>query len=118
MTTVTKGAITLTPLLMIDPEYSRESGNIVHKILGRSTPDITLAPALLRTGTHKFLCADRSAAVALEALHTSPGVLTLVDATLDGYGMKYVLANGSLTSAPDAAVRSRWIVQVPFQEVI
>jgi hypothetical protein len=117
MTTVTKGAVTLTPLLLIDPEYTRASGNIVHKILGRSNPDITFAPALMRTGTHKFLCADRAAAKAFEDLHATPGVFTLVDATMAGYGMKYVTTD-SLKVAVEPTTRARWIVEIPFQEVV
>lgn len=118
MTTVTKGTTTLTPLLLIDPAYSRTGGNIVHAILGRRDPDITFAPALLRSGTHKFLCADRAAALALENLHATPGVVTLADTTMVGFGMKYVTTPDPMTIAPDAEVRSRWIVEIPFQEVL
>jgi hypothetical protein len=117
VTTVTKGATTLTPTLVVDPSYTRTSGNIVHAILGRPAPDVTFAPARLRKGTHKFLCADRSAALALENLHATPGAITLVDPTIPGYGMKYVV-EGEISSAVDTETRVRWIVDIGYQEVL
>ncbi len=49
-TTITAGASVITPLLVEGFEAARSGGAIVHTILGRANPDVTLRPAGTRTG--------------------------------------------------------------------
>jgi len=117
MTTVSKGATTLTPLLVTGYSSSRAAGNIVHEILSRADPDITFAAARLRAGTLQFLCASHSQALTFEGFHAAPGVYTLADPDLPGVGMKYVTA-GEIVLTLDSETLEQWLVDVPFQEVL
>lgn len=116
MTTVTSGASTLTPLLVDGFRAERAAANLVHTIIGSNAPAVTLRTARLRTGTLNFLCADLTAALAIEALHAAASIVTLADTDLPPLGMAYIVS-GSLTLEVDDSTRSRWWVRVEFQEV-
>lgn len=115
MTTITQGGTTLTPTLVLGYESERESGNIVHPIIGTGIPDITFGPASLRTGTLTIFCLDHAAALAVEALHLVAGYFVLADVDLPGINMKYVPAGKIAVKLDDA--RKRWTVEIDFQEV-
>lgn len=117
MTTITGGTTTLTPLLITGYSSTRQTGNIVHAIIGRSDPDVTFKAAGLRTGTLEILVADLTSALAMEALHAAVGTLQLVEPTAPGLGMKYV-SSGAITVTLDDETRDRFIVGIDFQEVL
>ncbi|MCU1439997.1 MAG: hypothetical protein JWP85_994 [Rhodoglobus sp.] len=114
--TITRGATVLSPTLVLGYESSRRSGNIVHKILGREDPDVTFAPAGLRTGTLRIFCLDQTDAIATEALHTEVGVFVLADPEVAGIDMSYV-PSGDIRSRLDDRTVTRWVVEIDYQEV-
>lgn len=116
MATVTDGATTITPLLVLGYASKRESRNVVHQVIGRTGDDVTLRPASLRTGTLTMLFANEADALACEQMHAAGAVFTLVDDDLSSTTMLYILA-GSLPRVLDDQTRRRWTVAVDFQEV-
>ena len=114
-TTIALGATSLVPLIVNGYSSERESGNIVHDVLGTGAPSVTFGPAGLRTGTLELIVATMAAALAFEALHTQPGVLHLTDSDVVGVNMYYV-TSGKITVAISDE-RTTWAVKVDFQEV-
>lgn len=117
MTTIQRvGGATITPLLVIGYESTRTARNVVHQILNRANPDVSLRPATLRTGTLTMLCASLAIAQSLEQLHLQDGIMRLQDADLPAAAMYYV-PNGSITVTLDPEGRRRALVAVDFHEV-
>lgn len=116
-TTLTKGGASIVPLVVLGYESARETGNILHTVLGRADVDVTFKAAGLRTGTLQLLFPTLTAALSAEAMHSSVGSITLTSSDLPGIGMKYVPA-GSIALALDADTSTRWTVSVDFQEIL
>lgn len=116
MTTISDGTTTITPLLVTGYESTRQSRNVIHDIIGREDPEVTLRVAGLRTGTLEMLVSTLANALALEALHTPGVVMTLADVDLPGLNMDYV-TSGDIGVQLDDETRDRWLVTVDYQEV-
>ena len=116
MTTITHDATTITPLTVDGYDTVRASRNIIHAIIGRPDPDVTLQPANLRTGTLRLVFATATAAFAAANLHALAGRFVLADTDIPQANMTYVLA-GSIESILDDETRTAWIVTVDYQEV-
>jgi hypothetical protein len=108
--------VTVTPDLVLDYAYTRTARTIVHDVLDRSDPDVTLRPVSLRQGTLALFAATVELATALDELHRTPGVLIL-DATPDEplASMAYV-ATGQITQTWDATY-DKWRLDVGYREV-
>lgn len=113
---ITLGPTTLHPTLVLGYRSIRTSGNQIHPILNREDPDVTFAPAGLRTGTLRFLCDTLADAAALEQLHTNAGTFSFEDDDAPGVAMYYVPA-GDIEMELDPDTRQRWTVSIDFQEV-
>lgn len=116
MTTLARGGTSVSVPMVTNYESTRETGNRVHKIIGRPDPEVTLAEAGLRTGRLEVWCADHAQALAVEALHAGIGVLTLTDGDLPGLGMSYV-TSGRVECRLDYQTQTRWLVTVEYAEV-
>jgi hypothetical protein len=114
--TITLNGQTVSPLLVLTYETTRNVPTVVHRIIGRGDPDVTLQPAGLRSGTLDFLCASYADADSVVVLLTTPGVLTLTDDDVPSAGMAFVVT-GDLLAREDDQGTSRWIVSVPYAEV-
>lgn len=117
MTTITHSTGTITPEVVNGFTASREPGNIVHTVLGSSTPDVSLRPSALRAGTLELVFATAAAATAAEAVMALPQVLTITDPDVAEVGMDFVVAGGATEITLDDQTRSVWVLRVPFQEV-
>ncbi|TQJ31945.1 hypothetical protein [Microbacterium sp. SLBN-146] len=119
MNLITHGASTITPTEILGYTSERESRNIIHAILGRSNPDVTLRPAALRTGTliMGFHGANSEAdSASAEALHATGGVFTVLSPDRGTIEMSYVAA-GRITRELEDETRDAWVLRVDFQEV-
>lgn len=114
--TITCGAASASPELVLGYKSTRKARNLIHDIIDRDDPDVTLKPAGLRTGKLELFCLDLAAALAMEALHASEGVCALEDTDLSSLNMSYV-ASGDITVELDGQTRTRWVVSVEYQEV-
>lgn len=115
-TTITHPGGTITPTAVDGYEASLETGNIVHPILGASSPDVTFRDAQLRTGTLNMIfdsAAELAAAVTAHATQAEPFDIENTD---HGYiAMSYV-CSGQISPGLDAT-RKAWTLAVDFQEV-
>lgn len=108
---------TFAPVLVEGYEASRSGGTLVHEIIGRADPDVTLRPAGMRTGKLTLLFADEAAAHAADGALSAGIVVTLVD-DARSIGMSFVIPNGQqITLTLDDTTRNHWHLSVPFQEV-
>lgn len=140
-TIITSGADTIYPTIVDGYESSRSARNIVHPILGRATPDVSLRPAQLRTGTLTLVFGDTTetselvvidgivqplttpaqnaeeASLIAVDLHATGGVFSLSDTDRPSILMSYVVRPGDIRRDLDEQTREVWIVSIPFQEV-
>lgn len=117
-TIITHSTGVITPEIVNGFEAEREARTIVHTILGRSDPDITLRPFGLRTGTLKLVFATGAEAAAAVTALTFPQVLALSDPDVPQVAMSFVITEGSLAPKLDPQTRTVWLIDVPFQEVL
>lgn len=115
MATITLGDETLFPLLVLGLESTQSSGNIVHPILSRNSPDVTFGAHGLRTGTLELLAASLVDAEALRLMHLQSGIFTLEEEDLP-FKLNYV-PSGDITVALEDDTRELWLVSIDFQEV-
>lgn len=116
MNTITYPGATepITPAAIDGYQAARESGTVLHPVVGRESPDVTLAPASLRAGTLVLVFPDRdSAAVAFDAF-AQPVAFTLTTAT-PSFDMYFVVTD--LVRATLGSTRVEVVLEVPFQEV-
>ena len=115
--TITAGAQTVTAeASTIRTRLSRPSRNIVHPVLGREDPDVTLRPAGVRAGVLELRVATLADVVALVDVHALSVPLHVTD-DVSGLDMDYVLEeDGDVTYEHDGA---RFVVTVRgVQEVV
>lgn len=114
-TTITHGNTTIFPALVLGLESSQSSGNIVHRILNRSAPEVTYGPATLRTGTLVLLMESMGAAEEARMAHTETGTFTLEDPDVP-LTLTYV-PSGDISLKLDETTRTFWVLSVDFNEV-
>jgi hypothetical protein len=114
--TVATRTASSTPLLVNGFETRRDTRSVLHTVMGRTDPDVTLLPATLRIGTLRLLFDNETDAAEADAMHAQPQVFTFRDSDLSSVDMKYVVS-GAVTRSLDDASRSLWTVGVDFQEV-
>lgn len=115
-TTITTGSTTITPVLVLGWQTSQESRNIIHAIIGRSDPEVTLQPANLRTGTLQLFFTTEAAAEEARVLHSGAAVFYLDSDEITSANMYYVV-NGSISAALEDDTRLYWTVSVDYQEI-
>lgn len=119
-TIITHEADTITPTQVLGYRSEREAGNIIHPILGRSNPDVTLRAAALRTGELEigFQGATAEAdSLAAESIHATGGIFTVLSTERASVEMTYVVS-GRVRRELDDESRDAWVVAVGFQEVV
>lgn len=114
--TISHAGGTIHPDLVLGYQSSRESGNIIHTVPGRSNPDVTLRPARLRTGSLELFFADEYDAKAAEDAHANGSTFALVVEDRASVAMFYVVS-GSISRELDSQTRKRWTVRVDYQEI-
>ena len=103
------------PLVMgYNPE--RESGNVVHPILGRADPDVTLKPLRLRAGTLELFMNTIEAAFALVEQLEEQGWQHLESTEAPLADMHFVVFGTVSIQADDDT--DTFTVSVGFQEVL
>lgn len=115
VTTITHAGGVITPVALEGWEASAQARSIVHTILGRPDPDITLRPTGLRSGTLTLVFATGADAYAARAVLAVPQQLTLANSTVAQVSMLFIVAGGDLGEV--IADSGEWRLSVPFQEV-
>lgn len=118
-TVVTRGALIIAPTQVNEITSERDSGVLVHEVLGRPVPDVTLRPASSRKGTLEMLFAGvgaEDASAAAEDAHTVPGMFTIASDERPTLSFSYVPV-GRITRVLDAQTRDVWLVRVEYREI-
>ena len=116
MSTITKGATTITPTLVLRNATSAMVGTITHKLI-RGGTSYSLRSAEPRTGTLDLFFLDAAAAWACFNLHTEVGVFVYDDTDVTQQSMEYVVT-GRVEPVLDDDTRVRWVVSVDYGEII
>lgn len=117
MTTISDGTTTITPELVLGYETAQAGRNIVHDILGRPDPDVSLAPAALRAGTLNLFFLTAADADACRKLHARAAVFTYSATDTASTSMRYVLDSAGIGQALEDQTRKRWTVTIAYREV-
>lgn len=115
-TTITDGTTTVEPVLVTGWESERETRNVLHPIINRNDHEVTLRPAVPRSGTLELLFETLADAVEAEVMHAQAKEFTLTDSDHAALAMTYV-AHGRIRLALDEDTRDAWTLSVGFQEV-
>jgi hypothetical protein len=116
MTVLISGDATIAPTLAnMNYAADREARSVVHPIIGRPFPDVTLRPAGSRTGTlHLMFATEAAAAAAAEAL-ALPRVWAQLSPEQPSTAMRFVV-QGTISAAQVPGFKS-WTVDAGFVEV-
>lgn len=117
MTTITAAATTITPDLVLGYDVESESRNVLHQILNRVDLDVSLRGEGLRSGTLELFFMTREDAFAAQELHQLFASFQLEDIDAPELDMVYVRV-GRMRLHLDRLTRTRWILDVGFQEVL
>lgn len=115
-TTITHNSTSIYPVLVLGWESTQETRNIVHAIIGKSSPDVTLKPAALRTGVLSTFWTTAANAETCRALHGQLGTFTLATTELSQVAMTYVVS-GAITTKLDSDSQKLWVVDIEYAEI-
>ncbi len=120
-TTIASTGGTITPTLLLMLNERARSGNILHDIKGRASPDASLYPAGLRRGRIELGFSGASAntlsAAAFNALR-QPRVFTLTDSDEPTVNMTFVLDEDTdIEREIEPETRAAWTVSFGFREI-
>lgn len=114
-TTLLVGATVFAPTAVETVDVSRAGRTLVHDVLGRSNPDVTLRASGLRTGTLDLVFSgEADGKAALDAL--AVGVVAQVASSAAALTLSFVVPEGQ-DVALSRARAGYWTLSVPFQEV-
>lgn len=114
--TITDGTTVITPELILGWQASQPSRNVVHEIVGKSSPDVTLKPAGLRTGTLELLFLTSAEAETARTMFQSAQSF-LIESDETWLDLFRFVVSGSISSALEDTTRNMWTITVDFQEV-
>ncbi|AOX46704.1 hypothetical protein [Microbacterium sp. BH-3-3-3] len=118
-TLITVGDATIAPQQVMSITSEQASGTIIHPILGRAYPDVTIRPAGLRTGTIEmgFYGPNSEAESATaRALIAAGGIFTIASEERATLSMTCV-ASGRISLTLEDVTRDAWVLAVDYQEV-
>lgn len=107
--------LTFTPRHVLRRGHERPSRNVLHDILDRPDPDVSLAVGGTRAGVLRLLCDDYAHGLAGEEYHAQASVFTLDDPEQPGASMAYVTTGPTRFDVTDT---ERTILEVPFRQVL
>lgn len=115
MTTISDGTTTLTPVLWMDYESTRQAGTRTHTLVS-GKQSITLAPAGPRRVRVALLFDDEAASIACETMHAGTSVITITEDGRPTHSMQYVVM-GDIRRELDKETAAVWIVSAEVQEI-
>lgn len=110
---LTSGSTTITPRALSGYTSDQEGGSIRHDILGRSTPDITLRPVGMRSGSFTLDFSSESAAATARTALAGASAWTLAHTERTSVNMRFIVRRLSRTLEGDG----RWYMTVSYEEM-
>lgn len=117
MATITSGTLSFSPELITAWENSQESRNVIHVIIGRIDPDVTLHPAASRTGTLEMVFTDATSADTARGILTTGASFVISDSETWLDGFTFVMS-GSISAALEDETRKLWTITADYTEII
>lgn len=114
--TISSGATTVTPSLILGYSTSSDAQNVRHDVIGAASPSYTLAPDRLRAGTLGLLFLTAAAAETARAFLVQKKVFVLASSDLPQINMSFI-REGAIEVELDEETFAAWIVRVGYQEV-
>lgn len=114
--TISAGATTITPTLVLGYQGESEATNTIHPLIGSAEPAVTFAVEALRAGTLDLLFSTESAAWAARAFLQTTNKFTFASTDVPAIGMKFV-RTGPMTITLDDETVEVWTLSVGYQEV-
>ncbi len=115
---ITSGATVITPTLILGYESTRAPGTIVHDIIGRANPDVTLRPAGTRTGRMELGFIGEADSYAAETALSTAAVFTLTSTDRPTVALSFIVKEGgTITRTLDDETRNAWTVAFDWREV-
>lgn len=114
--------VPVTPLrsgrldLVTGYDGARASRTVVHQVIGRADPMVTLGPLELRTGALEVWCSTAAAARALELVYDRGEVVQLRQ-EIAGLDMYHVATATRVAPDPAQTDPRRWVLTVDYVEV-
>lgn len=115
-TTITSGATTITPALILGYDTDNAAQTVRHDIVGLATPSFTIAPDRARTGNLRCFFTSTAAAMAARTFLASKKVFVLASTEIPAIGMTFV-RDGGMNLALDETTGTSWILTIGYQEV-
>lgn len=107
----------IEPLMLLQYEAETESNNIVHRVIGKGEPDVSLAEDTTRMGTLHLFFETKADAWEAFALLRDISVWTLSDTDHEELNMDFT-RQGRMKIRLDSVSRRRWIIEMDYQEII
>ena len=111
----------IAPSAILGYGSTRETGTVVHRIINRPGPDVTLRVAGLRTGSLRLAFVGPSAesdSAAAETVLATAAVFALQSADRASVQMSFVLpVGGRLDRTLEETTRAAWVVSFDWVEV-
>lgn len=104
-----------TPTLVLDYEESRTGGNVLHTVIGRPDPDVTLRAAGLKHGSLRLFFTSNATAracandLAVAGVHYWEDVTASIDFSF--------VVDGDVRLRAEDETGAVWVVEVEYQEV-
>lgn len=115
MATITVGAVTVTPLLVLNSDRSRDSRNVLIEPIDSPAPYVSLAESA--TPTQSFVALFATEADATAAFDMVSAGLP-IDVVTDARSFTCVTASDSTATIERASEnRARWTLTVPIREI-
>lgn len=116
-TTIAHSGGTITPVAVEGYRASRPARTVVHDVLNRENPDVTLRVFGLRTGSLRLVFRGEAEALSAFAALSIPQTLSASNTDVDAIAMSFVVAGGNLDLEQDDDDTALWRIIVPFREV-
>ena len=117
MTTISSGTLTFTPELVTAWETSQTSRNVLHTIIGKADPDVTLKPSSTRSGTLEMLFLSASSANTARGILANGTIFTISDSETWLNGFDFVMS-GTISTVLEDTTRNLWTISADYTEVI
>lgn len=114
---ITYSGGTISPQLVLGYDMSRAARNVVHEIIDRAEPDVSLRPGSLRAGELRLLFTDEDAAHTAAVALSGAEAFTFTSTTRPTLTMRFVVDGAGVALALDDGTRELWTVTVTYREV-
>lgn len=118
-TIISSGENVITPTIVLGFESRSVAQTIVHDIIGRPHPDVTLRPASSRSGTITLgfhgPTSETDSATA-ETLLRTPAVFTAISDERNSLSLSFVVQDDVVRELEDES-RDAWVVRCGYREV-